>query len=79
VDLRVYLLALRRSTSGEIQIDWNTQAQWGSFIFGIAIVALFTPLEELAMPVIYLSGIFFGMLRHVVRSQRQNSENVNAN
>ncbi|MDR3274355.1 MAG: CDP-diacylglycerol--serine O-phosphatidyltransferase [Puniceicoccales bacterium] len=52
------------------KVDWNTQAKWGSFIFGIAIIALFTLLEELAMAVIFLGYIFFGMARHVVRSRK---------
>ncbi|MDR1255366.1 MAG: CDP-diacylglycerol--serine O-phosphatidyltransferase [Puniceicoccales bacterium] len=52
------------------KVDWNTQAKWGSFIIGIAIILLFTLVQELAMAVIFLSYIFWGMGRHILRNRR---------
>ncbi|MDR0595754.1 MAG: CDP-diacylglycerol--serine O-phosphatidyltransferase [Puniceicoccales bacterium] len=52
------------------KVGWNTQAKWGSFIMGITIIVLFTLIQELAMAVIFLSYIFFGMGRHIIRSRK---------
>ncbi|MDR2720769.1 MAG: CDP-diacylglycerol--serine O-phosphatidyltransferase [Puniceicoccales bacterium] len=52
------------------KVDWNTQAKWGSFVFGIATIVLFTLVEELAMAIIFLSYVFFGITRHITRSRR---------
>jgi CDP-diacylglycerol--serine O-phosphatidyltransferase len=52
------------------KVDWNTQAKCGSFVIGIAVIVLFSLVEELAMAIIFLSYVFFGIFRHIAHNRK---------
>jgi CDP-diacylglycerol--serine O-phosphatidyltransferase len=52
------------------KVDWNTQAKCSSFVLGIAVILLFTLVEEFAMAIIFLSYVFFGIFRHVSQNRK---------
>lgn len=62
------------------KVDWNTQAKWGTFISSVTIIALISLVEDLAMSIIFLTYVFYGIFRHIARNrQLKLLKNANAN
>jgi CDP-diacylglycerol--serine O-phosphatidyltransferase len=69
--LIAWLMVSKISYPSFKKVDWNIQTKCGSFVLAIAVIALFTLAEELAMAVIFLSYVFFGIFRHISRNRKE--------
>ncbi|MDE6432224.1 MAG: CDP-diacylglycerol--serine O-phosphatidyltransferase [Opitutales bacterium] len=52
------------------KVDWNTQAKLRTFISSIVIIALISLVEDLALAVIFLSYVFYGIFRHIAQNKK---------
>lgn len=52
------------------KVDWNTQAKLKTFITSIVVIALISLVEDLALSVIFLSYVFYGIFRHIAKNKR---------
>jgi CDP-diacylglycerol--serine O-phosphatidyltransferase len=49
------------------KIDWNTQTKWGTFLCAMAVLSLVALLRDIALAIIFLSYVFFGIIRHIAK------------
>lgn len=50
------------------KVDWNTQAKLKTFIISAAAIALMILLQNFALAILFMSYIFFGIVRHFRRT-----------
>ncbi len=46
-------------------IDWHTQLRFGWFIGGVSLIGLLVILKEIGLLLLFMSYIFFGLIRHI--------------
>lgn len=56
------------------KVDWDTQAKLKTFVTGMGIIALITLVKDLALSVIFLTYVFYGIFRHIARNRRSKQE-----
>ncbi|MDR3144530.1 MAG: CDP-diacylglycerol--serine O-phosphatidyltransferase [Puniceicoccales bacterium] len=47
------------------KVDWTTRTRWRTFLMSIAAVSLIVLMRNIALAVIFLSYVFFGIFRHI--------------
>ncbi len=55
------------------KVDWNTQTKLKTFITSIVILALISLVKDLALSVIFLSYVFYGIFKHIACNRKLNS------
>ncbi len=55
------------------KVDWDTQTKLKTFISGIAIIALISLIEGLALAIIFLSYVFYGIFHHIACNKKSKS------
>ncbi len=55
------------------KVDWGTQTKLKTFISGIAIIALISLIEGLALAIIFLSYVFYGIFHHIAHNKKSKS------
>lgn len=73
--IAVLMVSRVRYPSGK-KIDLQTTAPMGSFILFLVIAGLVVVLKEIALLILTLSYIFFGLFRHLNRTRKQRSAAV---
>jgi CDP-diacylglycerol--serine O-phosphatidyltransferase len=56
------------------KVDWNTQAKWRTFLVSMTILSLIALLRDIALAVIFLGYVFFGMSRHFTRKRSREKQ-----
>jgi CDP-diacylglycerol--serine O-phosphatidyltransferase len=51
------------------KIDWHTQARWKTFLISMLALSVVALLHDIALAVIFLSYVFYGMARHFLKKK----------
>jgi CDP-diacylglycerol--serine O-phosphatidyltransferase len=51
------------------KIDWNTQTKWKTFLLAMTALSLVALVRDIALALIFLSYVFFGMWRHFTKNK----------
>ncbi|MDR2779096.1 MAG: CDP-diacylglycerol--serine O-phosphatidyltransferase [Puniceicoccales bacterium] len=52
------------------KVDWNTQTKWGTFLITMTVLSLVALFRDVALAIIFLGYVFWGICRHVARKKR---------
>jgi CDP-diacylglycerol--serine O-phosphatidyltransferase len=47
------------------KVDWNTRTRWRTFVLSVTVLSLVVLMRDIALAVIFLGYVFFGILRHI--------------
>jgi CDP-diacylglycerol--serine O-phosphatidyltransferase len=51
------------------KVDWNTQARWRTFLIAMTGISMVVLMRDIALSIIFLSYVFFGIFRHVAKKK----------